>query len=330
MTTFLRSLSCLGLAVLLSAALPVFAESAPVYDADSLPQQYDANADAAPEELPPTPAAEEMYLPPQPPMPTEATVQPLSMDQRLQRIERQVANMQSSDASTKADALQAQVQALRGQLEQITHQLEQMQAQQKTMYADLDKRLTQQAATPTANAKVVAATETPPTTLNTETILPPKTPVKSKSKAAENKLTATAAKAGDNQPNVAEEQQIYQTAYDQIKAKKYSDAIATLQGMLNKYPSGQFAANAHYWLGELYGLLNKNNQALTEFNTVVKSYPDSPRVADAQLKVGLIYASQSQWTEAKAAFKKAISRYPGTASARLASEQLKQLKQAGH
>ena len=96
--------------------------------------------------------------------------------------------------------------------------------------------------------------------------------------------------------------------------------------MLKKYPSGQFAANAHYWLGELYGLMGKNDQAVTEFGAVVQNYPDSPRVSDAQLKVGLIYAAQFKWSDAKSSFKKVINRYPGTASARLAAEQLKQIK----
>ena len=133
-----------------------------------------------------------------------------------------------------------------------------------------------------------------------------------------------------DQPNVAEEQQIYQTAYDLIKAKKYNEAVKTLQGMLQKYPSGQFASNAHYWLGELYGLMGKNDQALTEFSSVVQNYPQSPRVSDAQLKVGLIYATQMKWPDAKSAFKKVINHYPGTTSSRLAAEQLKQIKQAGH
>ena len=87
------------------------------------------------------------------------------------------------------------------------------------------------------------------------------------------------------QPNVAEEQQIYQTAYDLIKAKKYNEAINALQKMLQKYPSGQFAANAHYWLGELFGLLGKNDQSASEFSSVVKNYPDSPKVSDAQLSL---------------------------------------------
>ncbi len=100
--------------------------------------------------------------------------------------------------------------------------------------------------------------------------------------------------------------------------------------MLQKYPSGQFAANAHYWLGELYSLLGKDDSSAAEFAVVVNQYPDSPKVSDAQLKLGMIYAGQFKWQEAKAAFKKVINRYPGTSSARLATEQLKQIKLAGH
>lgn len=150
-------------------------------------------------------------------------------------------------------------------------------------------------------------------------------PAASLDKAAKPLKTVPAA-----QPNVAEEQQIYQSAYTLIKAKKYSQAANTLQKMLQKYPTGQFAANAHYWLGELYGLLGKNEQAVTEFTTVVENYPESPKLADAQLKLGLIYAAQFKWAEAKSAFKLVISAHSGTPSARLASEQLKQIKQAGH
>ena len=76
--------------------------------------------------------------------------------------------------------------------------------------------------------------------------------------------------------------------------------------------------------------MGKNDESATEFSNVVSAYPNSPKVSDAQLKLGLIYAAQFKWAEAKAVFKKVISHYPKTASARLASEQLKQIKQAGH
>jgi TolA-binding protein len=76
--------------------------------------------------------------------------------------------------------------------------------------------------------------------------------------------------------------------------------------------------------------MGKNDLALTEFDTVVVRYPDSPRVSDAQLKVGLIYSALAKWPDAKVSFKKVINHYPGTASARVAVEQLKQIKLAGH
>lgn len=303
MHTFSRSVKTFGIVMSLLIAMPLFAESAPVYDADNMPQQFDDSA------------ADQQDVPP--PAPDDQSAQPsMSTDQRLRRVEQQVANMQSSDSSQKISALQDQVQTLRGQVEQLTHDLQQAQAQQKSQYTDLDKRLSQQASAPKISKPVKpVAAGIADDSGDTLAAAPKTVPVKA---------TPT------DQPNVAEEQQIYQTAYNLIKAKKYDQAVTALQGMLQKYPSGQFASNAHYWLGELYGLMGKNDQALSEFGTVVKNYPDSPRLSDAQLKLGLIYAAESKWIDAKTAFKKVVSRYPGSAPARLASEQLKQIKQAGH
>jgi tol-pal system protein YbgF len=271
----------------------------------------------------------------------------LTLEQRMRRMEQQINNAQQSTSTSRVEALQGQVQSLRGQVEELTHHLQQLQTQQQAMYTDVDKRLRQQPVLASADSNNTANVAT------SSTLLPSSPPPVDKSLKIESsaKVSVPASPASktssstavksipsssdiksvtDNQPNVAEEQQIYQTAYDLIKAKKYNDAVAALQKMLQKYPTGQFAANAHYWLGELYGLLNKNNLSVQEFSTVVKSYPTSPKVADAQLKVGLIYAGQFKWPDAKAAFKKVINQYPGSSSARLAAEQLKQLKLAGH
>jgi tol-pal system protein YbgF len=358
MTTFSRIVSVISIAMLMSVAMPIFAESAPVYDADSMPQ-FDPGADQGQQD-------QGQDLPPPPPPEQEGTFAPMqqqqtsslppssgpmsesmNMDQRIRRVEQQINNMQNNDASVRVDSLTSQIQALRGQVEQLTHQLQQLQNQQKSMYAgkqnqspntsatdtDLAASSDEVTATTKANkssrktpiAKLAAraaadasATDNTSDTTSDNTSSPSPTP------------DTTVTKSVNDQPNVAEEQQIYQTAYSLIKTKKYNDAVDALQKMLKKYPSGQFASNAHYWLGELYGLMGKNDQALTEFGTVVRTFPDSPRISDAQLKVGLIYASQTKWSDAKNAFKKVINHYPGTASARLASEQLKQIRQAGH
>ena len=99
--------------------------------------------------------------------------------------------------------------------------------------------------------------------------------------------------------------------------------------MLVKYPTGAFAANAHYWLGELYGLTGKNDQSATEFNTIIRDFLKSPKVADAQFQMGRIYV-HNQMVEYQIRIQ-VISATPGTASARLASEQLREANQkAGH
>jgi len=305
---------------LLSVTFPVFAEDAPVYDVDNFPPQFDGEPIAS--TPPPAVKPEESYVP----------TQILTQEQRLMRLEQQIKNLTHSDSTAKTETMQAEIQSLRGQVEELSHQLQQTQNQQRVMYTDLDKRLGQ-SVTEKKAPQVLADNDVD---VKKSSVAAASTAKEAQqAHVASTKKTSSAllvtpvkVKASNEQPNVAEEQQIYQTAYDLIKAKKYNEAVNTLQKMLQKYPAGQFAANAHYWLGELYGLLNKNDQSADEFATVVKNYPDSPKVADAQLKLGLIYAGQFKWPDAKAAFKKVVSHYPGTASARLASEQLKQLKQA--
>lgn len=344
------------MAILASIAITTYAEdAAPVFDADNYPPSFDGQSiDSA------------MTPPPEPSIDQSQQPQPLSLDQRLSRVEQQVTNFQQKDASGKIDSLQAEIQSLRGQVEQLTHQLQQAQAQQTSMFADLDKRLSNQQLAIKEQPLVPSPTPTPtpppsvgvdPTQNEVATLKARVEKLTRQLRQAQNqqavklvnnkplKSTASAidpvpvpapaprsstSKKSDKQPNVAEEQQIYQTAYDLIKAKKYNEAVSALQRMLQKYPTGQFAANAHYWLGELFGLLGKNAQSAVEFSQIVKNYPDSPKVSDAQLKLGLIFAGQFKWVDAKNAFKKVINRYPGTASARLAAEQLRQIKEAGH
>ena len=346
MVSFYRIAKTIGIAAFLLAAMPVFAEPAPVYDADNLPAQFAGEPDHGSGEVSVPNVAQER----KPPLPSKSSLL-LTPEQRLNRIEQQVTNLQNGDSASRLESLQHEVQSLRGQVEALTHQIQQLQAQQRSQYSDLDKRLTQQQRAPatvkeniTASQKQAAnktklpsaaSVATEPAEDPDEMALPASPQVAKQDTPAKTETTKTEAvtseeKPSSQQPDVAEEQQIYQTAYSLIKEKKYNDAIDALQKMLTKYPSGQFAANAHYWLGELYGLLGRNEQSLIEFNAVVRDYPDSPRISDAQLKLGLIYAAQFQWNEAKLAFRKTINRYPGSASSRLAAEQLKQIKQAGH
>ncbi|HTM63545.1 MAG TPA: tol-pal system protein YbgF [Gammaproteobacteria bacterium] len=383
-------ISIAGLAALIGAASPIFAEPAPVFDADT----FDANADAQDQDypMPPSPGDEaaadkqssqtdgaivsgqSQQAPDQsqsqgfqpanqvsdkvgavgsnaasgsdstaqqpagagaanqandsvPASGVGVSTENLSPDQRMRRLEQQINNLQSSQSAAHVESLQNEVQSLRGQVEQLNHQIDTMRTTDKTKGADMD---VQPAGVGVAAVQKPDSKKAAAATAATIAAKPPASKKKSPHASEADELSSTTAVSSNGQPNVAEEQQIYQTAYDLIKAKKYNEAVDALQGMLKKYPSGQFASNAHYWLGELYNLMGKNDNALDEFTTVVNKFPDSPRVGDAQLKVGLILAAQSKWSDAKKAFKTVINTYPGTAPAKLASEQLKQIKLAGH
>ena len=336
-----------------------YAEAAPVYDADALEQPYETNnagnesnasvssEDTVPQtDLPPPPnqTQENAFIPIQSDMqPSAPPSGRIGLERRLQRVEQQISNMQSSDSSAQIESLQHQIQSLRAELEQVTKNLKEAQKQQKVMYADIDARLARPANINVDGNVVKSGRDKPSKVAMSEsdqnlTSKQPKPAPEVHTKNKDNPTLASTANtiakaATDNeagQPDVEEEQKIYQNAYNMIKSKKYSDAVGILQSMLKKYPSGQFASNAHYWLGELYGLLGKNDKALVEFNQVVTNFSNSPRVSDAMLKVGLIFAAQSKWTDAKSIFKKVVNKYPGTASSRLANEQLKQIREAGH
>lgn len=348
--------------VILSMTTIAFAEDAPVYDVDNYPPQFDGQSDSGVNNGAPAPAAPtqaqamtpEQSAPqalPMVPQSTQNMSQSLTTEQRINRMEQQMINLQHSDSSSKLATLQNEVQSLRGQVEELTHQLQQMQSQQRSMYSDLDKRISKQQSP--ANSNTVQVPTDIDSSDTSSKVKPKKTSSnKPKSiltpapiplanepaaedqavvapKPATNTNPVTVAKA-DSSANAEQELQMYQNAYDLIKDSKFDQAIAVLQKMLTKYPSGQSAANAHYWLGELYGLQKKRDQAAVEFANVINNYPDSPKVSDAQVKLGMIYAAQFKWPEAKSTFKKVMAHYPGTTSARLAAQQLKEIKTGGH
>lgn len=333
-------------------SLSVLAESAPVYDADTMQQQYENANDYQQDE---NIQQNNTFVPSREhDAASRSSSPPMNLDQRLGRIEQQMGSIQDNDFISRVENLQNEIQTLRGQVEQLSFQLQQVKDLQKNMYSDLDKRLSRNVKD-VSNYPKLAAKKTKSSLsqemsdinnddldhsslsaanktdeLNKDEKIKPQDQDSAEAEN-ESKQTADTEKAEKNaQPDLAEEQRIYQIAYNKIKNKEYKEAAKTLEDMLQKYPSGQFASNAHYWLGELYGLMGNNTAALKEFTIVVTDYKNSSRISDAQLKIGLLYASDMKWSKAKTAFRSVIKKYPSSASARLAKEQLKEITHAGH
>jgi tol-pal system protein YbgF len=212
----------------------------------------------------------------------------LPLNDRVIRLEQQVNNFAQMNMPSRVDQLQQQVQQLQGQLETQSHELQQIEAQQKNFYQDLDQRLAQ---------------------------------MKSGTPASPQNSTVT-----NKTPNIVptqNDQAEYQAAFSLLQNKKYDEAITAMQNYLTHYPNGQYAANAHYWLGEIYSLQNKSNLASQEFQTIINKYPNDQKVPDAMLKLAFISDAAGQHAEAKQQLKKIVKQYPGTPAAQLASMKLK-------
>ena len=146
---------------------------------------------------------------------------------------------------------------LRGKMEEQEHQIRQLKQQSLERYVDLDRRL----------GEFVAGTS--PATDSTTTATGP--------------VDNTVAQAGESDA--------YRAAYSLVRSQQFDDAVAAFRGFLRDYPGGKYAANAHYWLGELYLVivpqdLESSRQA---FSLLLDQYPDNNKVPDAMYKIGKVY-----------------------------------------
>jgi tol-pal system protein YbgF len=119
-----------------------------------------------------------------------------------------------------------------------------------------------------------------------------------------------------------DEQLSYVGAFELVKNREYEKAIPAMAEFLKLYPNGPYAANAHYWLGELLLLKHDLQGAATEFNTVVTDFSDSNKLAASKLKLGVTYLRLGSTDKAKLQFQQVTEQFPNTSAARLAKAKL--------
>lgn len=217
----------------------------------------------------------------------------LSVPERVARVEQQVNNLVQMNLPQQIAELQQQVQQLSGQLQDLSHQLDVASQQQQRVEA---------------LPAVPPASQTPPNPAI---------------------LNAANAPPSDAKPAAAPAAQTDATAYQQafslLANKQYDESAAAFKSYLLKHPDGQFVANAHYWLGDIYFQQKNLTQSELELNLVISQYSTSGKAPDAHLKLALLHAQQGKTDQARQELKAIMLRYPGTAAAQLASIQLQQL-----
>lgn len=219
-----------------------------------------------------------------------------SVSERFEILERKIDSRNKAQVTTQRqlDDLQNELNELRGVTELHTHQLSQVLERQRELYQELDRRVSQaltaapaQPVTPTYNASNV-------------------NDVVYSSDVPENE-------AYDRAVNLV------------LKERRYEEAIPEFRAFNLKYPNSTYAANAHYWLGQL--LFNKSDldAAKTEFEIVYNRHQDSPKRSDSILKLAIVEEKLNNVATAKSLLKELIAKYPTSSAAKLAKPRLNNL-----
>ncbi len=242
-----------------------------------------------------------------------------TLEQRITLLERRLENQGLADIVLTLQRLQQEVQQLRGEVELQNHTMDALKKQQRDLYIDLDGRISRLQKTPVAAVPVaVKPVEAP-------VVVAPATVTTTEVKGAVGAVPASQV-AGDP----ALEESSYQTAFNLLKQARYAEAITAFNQFLLSYPSGDYADNAQYWLGEVSYVTRDFAQALAHFDQLLQNYPDSPKVRGALLKSGYIHYEQKAWQSARTVLEQLISRYPGSSEARLAETRLQRMSKEGY
>ena len=229
------------------------------------------------------------------PINSTVNVSSLTLNEQLANIERKLdsRNRYQVNIQRQLDDLQTQVNELRGITELHTNQLSQVLERQRELYQELDRRVHEALKTTAQVSNTIA--------VNT---------------------SATVQGYSDN----LTENEAYDKALNLVlKDKQYEQAIPAFRHFNKTHPKSAYAANAHYWLGQL--LFNKGqlDDADKEFTIVVQQFKSSNKRPDALLKLAMVAQKKKAIKKAKKLYQQLITQYPNSTSAKLAKPRLKNL-----
>lgn len=230
----------------------------------------------------------------------------MSVQQRLERVERLVGSDVLMEQSREIEALKQEIAILREMLEQKDYEIDLIKQRQRSLYVDMDRRLNNIEGG--ASRTVVAAPVPPPV---------------SGSGAPAPAVTVTDDADKDGKPQ-------YSAAFDLLKEGQYQESIDAFGAFLKKYPESRYADNAQYWLGEANYVSRQYDRALDEFQKLIAKFPESSKLPGARLKIGYTYYELKNWQAATESLQQVIKLYPDSTVAKKASERLERIKREGH
>lgn len=178
--------------------------------------------------------------------------------------------------------LQQEVMDLRGQVEEQAYRIRKLTKQRKDDYVNLDERISKlsgRKADARSRSDRLSADPSPD--------------------------SASSLPTGDP----AAEPKVYKAAYALVKNQQFDQALSAFDDFILLYPNGEYAPNAHYWLGELYLYKSDLNLAIKEFSVIVEDYPRHRKAPDAMFKLAKAHHVKGDIETARGLLNRVISDY---------------------
>lgn len=231
----------------------------------------------------------------------------------------EAARVSAAEANMGLESLRQEMSHLRGSAEEAEHEKAKLRDSLRSLQASLT----------TINERVSALENSGKTSDKSVSEL------RSAVDANEKKLTelkeavkAAAAAAAEPQQKkeASDPEDLYSKGYRETQDKDFRTAADTFRTFLETHPNHKYAANAQYWLGEVYYAQGEWEKAILEFDKVRKKYPKGEKVAASILKQGFSFEKLGSKKEARVLLEEVVERFPGTSEASLAKKKLEALK----
>ena len=241
----------------------------------------------------------------QPDSPTYGGIQPYSGSTTVAKPLLEVDNnpITGSDSGSlilRVQQLEADVRMLTGLLEEATQALRALEAQSLERYVDLDRRLSVGARPKKENVATVGPGSSIPA-------------------SGESTGNTQIERAGEAEEG---EEAAYRAAYELVREREFDTAVSAFIEFLSDYPFGRYAPNAHYWLGELYLVIDPPDPELARqsFKLLLDQYPADQKVPDALYKLGRVQFIKGNRQRSREYLDEVIREYPSHAAAQLARQ----------
>jgi TolA-binding protein len=120
----------------------------------------------------------------------------------------------------------------------------------------------------------------------------------------------------------------YNTAFHDFQAKKDDQAFEEFAQYVKYAPESENAANAQYYIGQIYYRGEQYEDAVKAFDLVLDKYPPNSKTLESQYMKGCALMKAGHNTAAGAEFKNFIAKYPDSPRAKDARAHLVQLGMA--